>query len=119
MKSAATIVYRDLESSDALNDTIQKKVGKLMRLSDRLAVQRVVITAPHHHQHKGSQFIVSLEMHQAGTPLNLSHEDDSVHLAVREAFAAAERRVKEQCAKARSRRHIDKHQTLLDVDIAS
>lgn len=115
MKSAATIVYRDLESSDALNDTIQKKINKLMRLSDRLAVQRVVITAPHHHQHKGSQFAVSLEIQQAGMPLNLSHEDDSVHLAVRDVFAAAERQIKELCAKARSRRQFDKQQSLLDM----
>ncbi|MDN3639436.1 HPF/RaiA family ribosome-associated protein [Simiduia curdlanivorans] len=109
MKSAASIVYRDLESSPALNDTIQKKLDKLFRLSERLSVQRVVINAPHQHHHKGSQFEVSVEMTQGGKPLNISHSDDSVHLAVKSVFSSAERAVKEQGAKWRSKRHIDKH----------
>lgn len=116
MKSAATIVYRDLESSPALNETIQKKLDKLFRLSDRLSVQRVVINAPHQHHNKGSQFEVSLEMHQDGKSLNISHADDSVHLAVKSVFGSAERAVKEQGAKWRSKRSLGKLQNHLPAD---
>lgn len=109
MKSAASIVYRDLEASPALNDTILKRLEKMFRLSDRLSIQRVVITAPHQHHHKGSEFEVSLEMNQDGKPINLRHSDDNVHVAVRDVFDSAQRVVKEQSAKVRSKRQIDKH----------
>lgn len=115
MKSAATIVYRDLEASPALSATIQKKLDKLNRLSDRLSVQRVVITAPHQHHHKGSEFHVSLEIHQAGKTVNLSHADDTVQIAVREVFATAERSIKELAAKQRAKRHVNKN-TLLEQE---
>lgn len=120
MKSAATIVYRDLEASDALNVTIHKKIEKLERLCNRASIQRVVINAPHHHQHKGSQFSASLELVQNGKATSLSHANDNVHLAVRDLFNAAERVVKEQSAKTRAKRHVDKDQHLEhDLDMAS
>ena len=109
MKSAASIVYTDLEASPALNETIEKKLGKLFRLSERLNVQRVVIHAPHQHHHKGNQFQVSVEMSQDGKALNISHSDDSVHAAVKNVFSSAERAIKEHGGKWRSKRHIDKH----------
>jgi ribosome-associated translation inhibitor RaiA len=116
MKSAATIVYRDLEASPALNATIEKKLDKLSRLSDRLSVQRVVITAPHQHHHKGSEFHVSLEIQQAGKPINLSYANDKVQIAVREVFATAERSIKELAAKQRASRHVDKNELIKTED---
>lgn len=108
MKLAANIVYRDLDASPALNDTINKKIAKITRLSERISIPRVVISSPHHHHHKGSEFEVSLEMSLAGKIVNLSHADDNLRLAVRSLFAAAERAAKECAAKNRSKRHADK-----------
>ncbi|MBB3168073.1 HPF/RaiA family ribosome-associated protein [Simiduia aestuariiviva] len=125
MKLAANIVYRDLEASPALSATIEKKLDKLARLSDRLAVQRVVVTAPHQHHHKGSAFHVSLEMQLHGKPINISHAEDKAPIAVREAFAAAERAIKAESGKQRAKRHVDKNDWLApeaepeDLDIAS
>lgn len=118
MKLPATIVYRNLEASDALNEKIQRRVNKLLGLCEQLCVQRVVINAPHHHQHKGNALTVSLELNQAGKALNLSHSHDQAHLAVRELFNTAERVVKEQSARLRTQRHtaLDKHH---ELDLAS
>ncbi|UTA49268.1 HPF/RaiA family ribosome-associated protein [Simiduia sp. 21SJ11W-1] len=122
MKLAANVVYRDLDASPALNATIEKKLQKLHRLSDRLQIQRVVINAPHQHHHKGSAFDVSLEMQLNGKLINISHADEQAPVAVRETFAAAERAIKEQTGKQRAKRHVNKNDWLEqpeDLDIAS
>ena len=50
MKSAVNVVYRDLESSAALNAIIDKKVAKLSRFCDGILSSRVVIDIPHNHR---------------------------------------------------------------------
>ena len=86
MKSAVNVVYRDLESSAALNAIIDKKVAKLSRFSDDIISSRVVIDIPHNHKHKGKMFRASLELGMKGAPLAVHCDDESVHIAVRDAF---------------------------------
>ena len=105
MKSAANVVYRDIDSSPALSQVIQKKVEKLHRFSNSILRSRVVVDSPHKHKHKGKLFRASIEIGLKGAPLTVSHDDASVHVAVRDAFAAAERILKEDSIKKRSTRH--------------
>ncbi|VUD48665.1 hypothetical protein TDB9533_01279 [Thalassocella blandensis] len=105
MKSNADVVYRDFDSSPALNDIIYKKIEKLNRYSDSILHSRVVLDAPHKHKHKGKLYRASIEIGVKGAPITVSQDDPSVHIAVRDAFSALERKLKEESAKRKQARH--------------
>ncbi|HEY6528551.1 MAG TPA: HPF/RaiA family ribosome-associated protein [Cellvibrionaceae bacterium] len=95
MKSSADVVYRDFDSSPALTSIIEKRLEKLGRFSDSIMSTRVVLESPHNHKHKGKMFRACIEMAVKGSPVTVTHDDPSVHVAVRDAFQAAERKIKE------------------------
>lgn len=103
MKSAVDVVYRDLDSSAALNDIITKKLEKLSRYTDQIVHSRVVLDAPHQHKHKGKQYRASLELDIKGHPVAITQDDESIHVAVRDVFTSAERKVKQLAARQRNR----------------
>lgn len=105
MKSNADVVYRDLDESPALNHTIHKKIEKLHRYSDSIIHSRVVLDAPHNHKHKGKMYRASIELGIKGAPITVSHDDPSVHIAVRDAFATCERKLKEDANRRKAARH--------------
>lgn len=103
MKPAVDVVYRDLDSSAALNDIIIKKLEKLSRYTDQIIHSRVVLDAPHQHKHKGKQYRASIELDIKGHPVAITQDDESIHVAVRDAFSSAERKVKQLAARHRDR----------------
>lgn len=105
MKSHTDLIYRDIDSSPALNLIIQKKLDKLYRYSDAIIRSRVVLDSPHKHKHKGKLFRASIEIAIKGKPITVSSDDTSVHVAVRDAFIAAERRLKNNLEKRNETRH--------------
>ncbi len=104
MKPAVDVVYRDLDSSAALNDIILKKLEKLSRYTDQITHSRIVLDTPHQHKHKGKHFRACIELEFKGHPLAITHDDESIHIAVRDAFSSAERKVKQLVARQRSGR---------------
>ncbi|ABD80861.1 HPF/RaiA family ribosome-associated protein [Saccharophagus degradans] len=105
MKPNADVVYRDLDTSPALNDVIYKKMEKLHRYSDSIIHSKVVLDSPHNQKHKGKLYRASIEIGLKGHPLTVSQDAPNVHIAVRDAFAAAERKIKEDNSKRRPTRH--------------
>ena len=105
MKSNAEVVYRDLDASPTLNETINKRVEKLHRFSNSIIHSRIVLDTPHNHKHKGKLFRASIEVDLQGKPLLVSNDDESVHVAVRDAFETMERKVKEASSKQKNLRH--------------
>lgn len=105
MKSNAEVVYRDLDASPALNETINKRLEKLNRFSNSIIHSRVVLDSPHKHKHKGKIFRASIEVDVKGAPLLVSNNDESMHIAVRDAFETMERKLKEQSSKQKQVRH--------------
>lgn len=101
MKPAVDVVYRDMESSAALNEIISKKLEKLNRFTDQIIHSRVVLDTPHNHKQKGKQFRASLELDIKGHPIAITQDNESIHLAVRDLFTTAERKVKQITAKQR------------------
>lgn len=99
MQTLNNVVYRDLDSSQALNTTIAKKLSKLNRISDQISSSRVVLETPHQHKHKGKLFRAQIELGVKGKPITLHQESSSIHIAVRDVFKAAERKLKEVSAK--------------------
>ncbi len=105
MKSNAEVVYRDLDASPTLNDTIYKRLEKLNRFSDQIIHSRVVLDTPHKHKHKGKIFRASIEIDVKGAPLLVSNDDESMHIAVRDAFETMERKLKEDSSRRKQLRH--------------
>jgi ribosomal subunit interface protein len=93
-----------LDSSAALNDIILKKLEKLNRYTDQIVHSRVVLDVPHNHKHKGKQFRASIELDIKGHPVAITQDDESIHVAVRDAFSSAERKVKQLAARQRTTR---------------
>ena len=107
MKSAPydNIVFRDIDKSAALADTVSKKLDKLERYCGDIIRSRVVLEAPHQHKHKGKQFKASVELALSGSPVTISSESESIHRAVKGAFASAERCLKERSERRKAQRH--------------
>ena len=101
MKPAVDVVYRDLDISVLLNEVISKKLEKLNRFTDQIVHSRVVLDTPHNHKHKGKQFRASIEIDMIGRPIAVTQDHESIHIAVRNAFNTAERKIKQLSARQR------------------
>jgi ribosomal subunit interface protein len=99
------IVFRDIDKSAALANTVSKKLHKLERYCGDILRSRVVLEAPHQHKHKGRQFKASVELAIRGNPVTITSESDSIHRAVNGAFESAERCLKERNERRKTRRH--------------
>ncbi|MFD1217898.1 MULTISPECIES: HPF/RaiA family ribosome-associated protein [Microbulbifer] len=107
MKSAPydNIVFRDIDKSAALANTVSRKLDKLERYCGDIIRSRVVLEAPHQHKHKGKQYKASVELALSGNPVTITNESDSIHRAVNAAFSSAERCLKERGERRKTRRH--------------
>ena len=107
MKSAPydNIVFRDIDKSAALADTVTRKLNKLERYCGDIIRSRVVLEAPHQHKHKGKQYRASVELAVSGNPVTITNESESIHRAVNAAFSSAERCLKERGERRKTRRH--------------
>jgi ribosomal subunit interface protein len=98
------ITYHNLDTSPALNEDINKRLKKLERYSSDITRIRVVIDCPHNHKHKGKSFHVAIEISTKGSIIPVGHDDTSVHIAVRDAFEAAERQLKSHAERSAPRK---------------
>ena len=103
------ISFRNMDPSPAVEERIRKKAAKLERFHDRIVGCKVVVEAPHRHHHKGKLYSVRVDVSVPGKdvvvdrakPTDHAHED--VYVAVRDAFAAAVRRLEDQTRKRRGK----------------
>jgi len=107
MQKPLEIIFHNLEPSPAIEDNIRKRAAKLDRMFGYLQSCRVVVEAPHKHQHKGKPYQVRIEI---GVPddeiivsrapaADTSHQD--AYVAVRDAFNAATRQLEAYADKRR------------------
>ncbi len=99
------ITFRDIPQSDAIEAKIRKRAERLERFADRATSLHVIVSAPHARpqgvHHKGQLYHFTLELVmpkgdvvvRQGDTGNHAHED--VYVAMRDAFAALERRANE------------------------
>lgn len=99
MKLPLEIVFRNVTKTAEVEDRIRSKAGKLDRLFDRITGCRVVVESPHNHQVKGNTYHVCVEVKVPSEtivvnrdPQNHDHED--LGIALRDAFAAAQRQLR-------------------------
>lgn len=104
MDTPIDIEFNGLERSEAIATHIEEKVAKLKKLFERMSNCRVVIEVPHRNPARATKskvYRVKLEISiPAHKPILVTHERDDDHthddimLAIRDAFAAAERQAK-------------------------
>ena len=107
MQLPLQVTFRDMPRSDAVEAKIQERVDKLDKFYDRIMSCRVVIEAPHTHHHQGKRYHVRIDLTVPHGELVVSkdqhadrtHED--VYVAVRDAFDAAQRQLKNYVRKQR------------------
>jgi cold shock CspA family protein len=98
-----------MESSPAIEDRINKKVDDLARFSEDIIGCRVTVDAPHRHQHKGKIYSVRIDLRvrdgeiviNRNSDHNHAHED--LYVAIRDAFAAADRKLEDHVRRRRGR----------------
>jgi len=100
MSNEFQIVFHNIDQSEALTDSVNKRVEKLRRYNGDIIGGRVVLDSPHNNHHKGKVYSVTLELHTPNKEVvvtqeqhdNHAHED--LYVAIRDAFNAAERQLK-------------------------
>lgn len=108
MSIPTQITFRGLDSSDWIRDNIQEHADRLERFHHGIINCRVVIDAPNHRHHKGRLYQVAINIEIPGhdvavnreSPENHAHED--IKVAIRDAFAAAARRLEDTVRERRS-----------------
>ena len=108
MQLPLQITFRDIPPSEAIEAKIRQQIEKLNRFYDRIISCRVMIQAPHRHHHQGTIYHVRIDLTVPQGELvinrnpsqNHAHED--LYVAIRDAFAAAQRRLKSYAAVQRN-----------------
>ncbi len=103
------ITFRDLPASEAVEAKIRQQIEKLNRFYDHIISCRVIIEVLHKHHHQGRIYHVRIDLTVPGRELVInrhpsqhqSHEN--LYVAIRDAFAAAQRQLKSYSAVQRNK----------------
>jgi len=98
------VAFSDTDPSDAVKGRITEHVDKLTEMYDRITSVRVVVAEPHRHGHQGKLFEVHIELGVPGDKLIVDrqrddHSHEDVYVALRDAFKAAERQLRDYAEK--------------------
>lgn len=106
MTATVEITFHGVEKSEAIETRIAEKVAALETHFSRMTSCRVVVEAPHRRSHKGKIYHVKVEVGVPGhAPIVVSndreenHAHEDVYVALRDAFAAARRRLDDVAAR--------------------
>ena len=109
MQLPLPITFRDFPPSEAIEAKIRQQAEKLNRFYPRILSCRVMLEVPHRHQRQGQIYHVRIDLTlpQGELVINRhpsqhqSHEN--LYVAIRDAFAAAQRRLKSYAAVQRNK----------------
>jgi len=90
------ITLRNLAHSPALEEIVRERASWLERFHAHIVSCRVVIEQAARHAKKGRPFVVRIDLKVPGSELAVDHQHDGdIAVAVRDAFAAARRRLED------------------------
>ncbi len=107
MKIPLRVTFRSTPRSGAVEAHIREQADKLDMFYDRIMGCRVVVAAPHRRHHKGKLYHVRVDMSVPGGELVVNREPskdgahEDVYVAIRDAFVAAERQLKDYVRRQR------------------
>lgn len=123
MQVPLQITFRNMESSEAMETNVRKRVDKMNSRHAEIISCRVVVEAPLQHHRKGGLFKVriditcpkgKLEINREPSSEHHAHED--VYVALRDAFNAADRKLEEY--RCRRKGQVKAHEEALHGRIA-
>jgi ribosomal subunit interface protein len=93
------LTFRDFLVSDSVRAHVENRASKLQERREKLIALKVALEAPHHHHHHGHTYRVRLELIVPGGEIVVASRDGAeghtdLHVAIDDAFAAAERRLR-------------------------
>ena len=110
MQVPLEIVFEGIDPSEFVEAKIRGEVDRLERFSDRITSCRVVVDAPHRHHKKGNLYLVRIHMTLPGgreVTINRNahdkHAHEDAHVAIRDAFRAARRRLQDETRRAQGK----------------
>jgi cold shock CspA family protein len=115
MKLPLQITFKEMDPSPAIEARIRERAQKLDRFYDRIMSCRVVVEAPHRHHQKGNLYHVAVDLTVprgeivANRKDERNHAHEDVHVAIRDAFAAALRQLEDYGRKQRG--EVKSHET--------
>src|SRR5574340_594469 len=90
------ITWRGIAHSEALDAAIREKAAKLQQFHDGLMRCKVVVELPSRHKQQGRHFTVRVELKLPASDIAVVREhDEDVHVALRDAFDAARRKLRD------------------------
>ena len=101
MQTQPQVSFDDLPVDDAVRDAALDHVAQLERYTDRITGCHVVIGQPHRHHRQGRLYSVRVDLVVPGGEIvvnrdhHLDHAHEDVFVALRDAFAAARRRLED------------------------
>lgn len=108
MQIPLQITFHGIDHSDAVETRVREKVGKLEQFFDRITGCKVAIESHHKNtsnlHHKGDAYHVRIDLTVPGSELVVkrdSDEHEDVYAALKGAFQALERQLKEYVARSR------------------
>lgn len=96
MKLPLQIHFAEVDRSEAVEADIRRRVDKLEALSEKVTACRVHVAHEGRHHHQGRLFKVGVDLTFPGAEIVSSHADEDVFVAIRDAFEAAHRQLKER-----------------------
>ena len=102
MQIAPIISYRNIDPSPAVTELVNRRIGVLERISDRITGCDITLDAPQKRKIHGRVFRARVNLHIPGPDFSVSREvaqgsaRDDLLLAVNRAFSAAEKHLKSQ-----------------------
>jgi ribosome-associated translation inhibitor RaiA len=114
MQLPLQITFRNMETSDALEERIREKAKKLDSICDTLLSCRVVVEAPHKHKQTGGLFHTMIDITLPGETIVINREPDKHHsytdayVSVRDAFDTAQRLLRQYVNRRKG--HVKTHE---------
>ena len=110
MEIPLQVVARGTTASDAVETAIRKRAAKLERFCDHIMSCRVTVETETRHQQQGRLYAVHVDLSVPGDEIVSSrgHENEDVHVAIRDAFDAVQRRLEDYVRERRGqvKRHV-------------
>ncbi len=116
MRIPLQISFHGVDHSDAVEERVREKVGKLEQFCDHITSCRVVIEQHHRNisnaHHKGEPFHVRVDITLPGHEIVVkrdpkdAHVHEDIYVALRDAFAITERQLRDHVQRHRdAKRH--------------
>lgn len=101
MQIPLQITYRNMTSSERLDEYIRERAATLDEICETIISCRVVLEAPHQHKHKGKLYHASIEVTIPKEIIVVNREPDlhqahqDILVVLRDAFDAAQRQLRD------------------------